>query len=166
MLVHAFVSSKLDYCNSLLAGLNDELINRLQSVLRSSARLILKKRRFDPVSDDMRKRLHWLPIRQRIQFKLGLLVFKCLHGLAPPYLCDMISQVRSSDYSSRLRSAARGDLNVPRTHSVRMGPRGFAVAGPKLWNSLSQELKNPDISLTTFKSLLKFELFKRAYDAN
>ena len=63
-----------------------------------------------------------------------------------------------------LRSAAHGDLTVPRTRSVRMGPRSFAVSSPELWNSLAPELKNPSISLDTFKSLLKTELFKlRAY---
>ena len=163
MLVHAFVSSRLDYCNSLLAGISDELVNKLQSVLRSAARLILGKRKFDPISVDLRQRLHWLPVEQRIQYKLGLLVYKCLHGLAPPYLSSMLTPVSSNQYSCRLRSAARGDLTVPRTRSVRMGPHSFAVSGPEPWNSLAPELKNPSISLVTFKSLLKTELFKRAY---
>ena len=163
MLVHAFVSSRLDYCNSLLSGISDELVNKLQSVLRSAARLILRKRKFDPISDDLRQRLHWLPVKQRIQYKLGLLVYKCLHGLTPPYLPSMLTPVSSNQYSCRLRSAAHGDLAVPRTRSVRMGLRSFAVSGPELWNSLAPELKNPSISLDTFKSLLETELFKRAY---
>ena len=76
VLVHA-------YCNSLFAGVSsDELVNRIQSVLRQPARL--RKRKFDPVSIDLRlrERLHWLPILQRIQYKFGLLVYKWLHGLA------------------------------------------------------------------------------------
>ena len=132
MLVHAFVSSRLDYCNSLLTGISDELANKLQSVLRSAARLILGKQKFDPISDDLRQRLHWLPVKQRIQYKLGLLVYRCLHGLATPYLSSMLTPVSSNQYSGRLRSAARGDLTVPRTRSVRMGPRSFAVSGPEL----------------------------------
>src|SRR6218665_3177160 len=56
-LVHAFVSSRLDYCNSLFAGLSDDLINKLQSVLRSVARLVLRKRKFDHVTDDLRDQL-------------------------------------------------------------------------------------------------------------
>ena len=99
MLVHAFVSSRLDYCNSLLTGISDELANKLQSVLRSAARLILGKRKFDPISDDLRQRLHWLPVKQRIQYKLGLLVYRCLHGLAPPYLSSMLTPVSSNQYS-------------------------------------------------------------------
>ena len=157
MLVHA-------YCNSLLAGVSsDELVNMIQSVLRQPARL--RKRKFDPVSIDLRlrERLHWLPIRQRIQYKLGLLVYKCLHGLVPSYLSDMLAPVSSDPYSCRLRSAAHGDLTVPWTRTVRMGPRSFAVSGPKFWNSLAPELKHPNISLASFKSLLKTELFIRAY---
>ena len=62
MLVHAFVSSRLDYCNSLFAGVSDELMNRLQSVLRLAAPLVLREQKFDPISIDLRERLHWLPI--------------------------------------------------------------------------------------------------------
>src|SRR6218665_2683193 len=79
-LVHAFVSSGLGYCNSLFAGLSDEPINKLQSVLRSAARMVLRKRKFDHLTDDLRDQLHWLPIRQRIQYKLGFLIYKCLRG--------------------------------------------------------------------------------------
>src|SRR6218665_3316059 len=79
-LVHAFVSSRLDYCNSFFAGVSNELINKLLSVLRSAARLVLRKRKFDPITNDLRDQLHWLPIRQRIQYKLGVLVYKCLRG--------------------------------------------------------------------------------------
>ena len=163
MLAHAFVSSRLDYCNSLLAGVSDELVNRLQSVLRSAARLVLRKRKFDPVSIDLRERLHWLPIRQKIQYKLGLLVYKCLLGLAPSYLSDMLALVSADQYSCRLRSAAHGDLTVSWTRTVRMSPRSFTVSGPKFWNSLAPELKHPNISLASSKSRLKTELFARAH---
>src|SRR6218665_2426567 len=152
--VHAFVSSRLDYCNSLLAGLTDELTNKLQSVLRSEARLILRKLKFDPITDDLRDRLLWLPICQRIQYKLGVLVYKCLP--------DMISRVGNG--CQRLRSATRGNLAVPRTRTVCMGPQSFAVSGPTLWNSLPVELKTTHIPLETLKSKLKTYLFTIAYD--
>ena len=144
--------ARLLLVNSLLAGVSDELVNRLQSVLHSVARLVVRKRKFDPVLNDLRERLHWLPIRQRIQYKLGLFVYKCLHGLAPSYLSDMLALVSSDPYSCRLRWAAHGDLTVPWTRTVRMGPRNFAVSGPKFWNSLAPELKHPNISLASFKS--------------
>src|SRR6218665_515578 len=161
-LVHAFVSSRLDYCNSLFAGLSDDRINKLQSVLRSAAHLVLRKEKFDHFTDDLRDQLHWLPIRQRIQYKLGLLIYKCLHGDAPSYLTDMIPRVGKG--SQRLRSAAHGNLAVPPTRTVRMGLRSFAVSGPTLWNSSPVELKTMQIPLESFKSKLKTYLFTKAYD--
>ena len=89
-LVHAFVTSRLDYCNSLLAGIGDGLIDQLQTVMRVAVRLVLRKRKFDPISADIRDHLHWLPIRSRIDFKLGLLVYKCLHGIAHAYFTEML----------------------------------------------------------------------------
>ena len=74
-LVHAFVTSRLDYCKSLLAGISNRLLIQLQFVLRVAARLVMRKGKFDPNSDDIRDHLHWLPIPQRVQFKLGLLVY-------------------------------------------------------------------------------------------
>ena len=69
-LVHAFINSRLDYCSSLLAGVSDQLIGQLQSFLQTAARLVLQKKKYDHISDDIRNKLHWLPIRQRISFKL------------------------------------------------------------------------------------------------
>ena len=108
-LVHAFVTSRLDYCNSLLAGIGDGLIDQLQTVMRVAARLVPQKRKFDPISADIRDRLHWLPIRSRIDFKLGLLVYKCLHGIAPAYLTETLVLKSTVPAFSRLRSTARGD---------------------------------------------------------
>src|SRR6218665_2751886 len=111
-------------------------------------------------TDDLRDQLHWLPIRQRIQFKRGLLVYKCLRGDVPSYLTDMISGVGKG--SQRLRSAAHGNLAAPPTRTVRMCPRSFAVSGPTLWNSLPVELKTMQILLESFKSKPKTYLFTKA----
>ena len=159
-LVHAFVTSRLDYCNSMLAGIRDGLIDQLQIVLRVAALLVLRKRKFDPILADIRDRLHWLPIRSRIDFKLGLLVCKCLHGIAPAYLTEMLVQKSTVPALSRLRSTARGDLLVPRTKTKTIGPRSFATSGPALWNNLPDDLRDPSLSLTVFKQRLKSYLFK------
>ena len=87
-LIHAFVSSRLDYCNSLLYGINKFQLDMLQSVLRASARLIFRKRKFDSISLEICDKLHWLPVKKRIDFKICAMVYKCLHGGAPPYLVD------------------------------------------------------------------------------
>ena len=105
-LVHAFINSRLDYCNSLLAGVSDQLIGQLQSVLRTAARLVIQKKKYDHISDDIRNKLHWLHIRQRISFKLCLLVFRCLRGEAPPYLTEMLSLASDSDSLRSHPSAA------------------------------------------------------------
>ena len=143
----------------MLAGLSDQLIGQLQSVLRAAARLVLQKKKYDHISDDIRNKLHWLPIPQRISFKLCLLVFCCLRGEAPPYLTEMLSLVSDSDALRSHRSAARGDLIIPRTFTKTFDPRGFAVSGPTAWNSFPAYLKHKDLSPAVFRSKLKTHLF-------
>ena len=92
-LVHAFVSSRLDYCNCLLYGIAEKQLDFLQSVLRSAARLVLRKRKFDSISSDMRDKLHWLPVKQRIEYKICMLVYKCRRNEAPAYLVEMLHPV-------------------------------------------------------------------------
>ena len=79
--------------------------------------------------------LHWLPIRQRVDFKLCMTVFNGLHNLAPNYLFTMCQLVAENPSRRHLRSAARGDLAVPTTRTIHYGPYSFAVAGPSTWNS-------------------------------
>ena len=162
-LVLALVNSRLDYCNSLLSGITDQLLSQLQSVLRASARLVLQRRKFDPISNDIREKLHWLPIRQRIIYKLCLLVFKCLRGEAPSYLCEMLTPLSGHHHLRPLRSAAHGNLHIPRTRTRTFGPRSFSVSGPSSWNKLPDNLKNIELTLQVFKSQLKTHLFHQAY---
>ena len=162
-LVHAFISSRLDYCNSLFYGIDQSLLDKLQAVLRSAARLVMKKLKFDHISDDIRDELHWLPVKQRISFKICMYVRRCLDHEAPAYLSDMLISVSDVDALRRHRSADRADLVVPRTKTVRYGDRSFAVSGPRLWNALPAELKTPNISLLDFKRGLKTMLFKQAF---
>jgi len=85
--VHAFIASRLDYCNALLYGVSDRLMCRLQSVQNAAARLVTGARRCDHITPIMQQ-LHWLPVRQRVLFKIAVLVFQCLAGQAPSYLSD------------------------------------------------------------------------------
>ena len=132
-------------------------IDQLQTVLRVAARLVLRKRKFDPISADICDPLHWLQIRSRIDFKLGLLVYKCLHGIAPAYLTEMLVQKSTVPALSCLRSTARGDILVKRTKTI--GRRSFATSGLALWNKLPDNLRDPSLSLTVFKQRLKSYLF-------
>ena len=89
-LIHAYITSRLDYCNGLLYGLPTNLVAKLQSILKTAARLVTKTRKYEHITPVMIN-LHWLPIQYRIQFKLLLLIYKSLHGLAPSYLSDKLS---------------------------------------------------------------------------
>jgi hypothetical protein len=93
-LVHAFISSHLDYCNNLLSRNTDSLLGKLQSVQNAAARLITGACKFDHITPVL-SALHWLHVRQRITFKVALLMYKCLHGLAPSYLAKSCKPVAS-----------------------------------------------------------------------
>ena len=143
--VHALVTSRLDNNNGLLAGLPDTQISRLQKLQRTAARVVMCTRKYDPIN--VLTTLHWLPIRERISFKILLLVFKALHGLGPKYLSDMLKP-----YTPRmsLRSQQQDLLEIPKTRLVTGGDRAFSVIGPKLWNSLPMSIKSCD-TVNTFK---------------
>ena len=110
--------------------------NFLQSVLHSAARLVLRKRKFDSISSDMRDKLHWLAVKQRIEYKICMLVYKCRQNEAPAYLVEMLHPVvPSSKYNLRSESEKMYDFDIPRTWSVRSGPWSFFC----VWsNSLEQ----------------------------
>ena len=122
---------RVDYCNSLLYGLPNCQINKLQRVLNASARLVCNVPRFCLISPLLRG-LHWLPVKVRIQFKILLITFKVIHGLAPKYLCDLLT-FKSSLYNLRFSDSIL--LSMPAVRSKTLGDRAFMVAAPKLWNS-------------------------------
>ena len=155
IIVHALISSRIDYCNSLLFGVSAAVSQRLQSVLNSSARLITCRQRFDHVTPALHDELHWLPIQQRIQYEIALLMFKCLHGMDPAYLSAMCIPVASLQNHRMLRSAAHDDIVQPRTHTRRISPRSFSSAAPALRNSLPTSVKNSSLTIGQFKSALK-----------
>jgi len=152
--------NKLDYCNSLLFGLPDILTNRLQSVQNATAKMINGKGKYDHNTPELMK-LHWLPVKERILFKVLLTTFKCIHKLAPIYLCDFI-KVHTPTQS--LWSADLFLLDIPRIEQVTYGGRAFSYAAPLQWNKLPLDIRSCQ-SLETFKRLLKTHLFHTAYDS-
>ena len=161
-LVHALIATRIDYCNAILYGVSATVLRRLQAVLNAAARLISGVRRNDHITPVMRE-LHWLPVNHRISYKVAMMTFDCLRGQCPAYLKDVCKPVCSMAACNRLRSAARGDLIVPRTRTVRFGPRSFYVAAPVVWNSLPSNLKSPVISREVFRKHLKTWFFSLAY---
>ena len=158
-LVHAFVSSRLDYCNGLFVGISEGLLDRLQRIQNAAARLVTGTRKYEHITPVLRS-LHWLPVRQRIVFKVATFVFKCLHGLAPSYLAGDCVLKSTMPNRQRLRSASSQELDVPRTTNKMLGPRAFGVCGPTIWNKLPVDLQNPDLSLQVFRRRLKTHLFR------
>lgn len=156
-LVSALVLSRLDYCNAVLAGLPATTLAPLQRVLHAAARLVLRLKPRDHVTAALRD-LHWLPIAQRIEYKLCLLVHKVSIGHAPQYLMDMLTAAADVPSKAALRVSRSGDYVVPRTR-LRFGDRAFSVAAPRAWNRLPAELKLTR-NTTTFKRLLKTYLFR------
>jgi len=133
--VNSLVVSRIDYCNSLLAGAPQYQLDRLQAVMNTATRLIYGVGKFDRIQHLISDRLHWLPVHKRVQFKLCLLAYNAVHGLAPHYVADMCRPVSSVDARRKLRSAAREDLIIPRT-ATKFGACSFTISAPSEWNRL------------------------------
>ena len=158
-LVQAFVTSRLDYCNFLYYGLPQKQTKKLQAVQNTSARLISRTLKYDHITPVL-KELHWLPIsgQYRSIYKILLITYKCLHGIAPVYLIDLLEKRPSRG----LRSDNTMTLVVPKSKLVTYGDRAFSVAAPKLWNSLPVDIRLCD-NVAKFKRALKTHLFRKAY---
>ena len=125
MLVQAFISSCIDYCNSLLYGVTYELVAKLQAIQNAAAQQVTGTRKYDHISPVLQS-LHWLPVRHRLTFKLAMLVYKSLHALLPPYLEEDIIPLSSLPGWRHSHSTAQHEVYVPRTRTV-LGTRAFTV---------------------------------------
>jgi len=103
----SLVLSQLDYSNGSLVGIPLCQLERLQSVINSSARMVFSSSRFDHITPLLRQ-LHWLKLPERIDYKLALLVYKCLQGVEPSYLADDLCRTADVEVRHRLRSASSG----------------------------------------------------------
>ena len=152
--VRALITSRLDYCNSLLNGITNKNMVRLQSLQNKAARLVYMTPKHTPTSPLIAK-LHWLRIPQRIQYKILTIVFNSIHKEAPQYVNELLHTYESTYH---LRSSKRTSLVIPKTHK-RAGDRSFSYIAPKLWNSFPPSLANkPSNSL--FKKHLKSHIFQ------
>jgi hypothetical protein len=161
-LVSALTLTRLDYGCTTLAGLPARQLDRLQSVLNAAARLIHGARKFDHITPLLRD-LHWLRVPQRIDFRLAVLVFRCLHGMAPRYLARELQSVADTPSEGCIRrSASTAELKIPRTQHKTIGDRAFPIYAARLWNGLPSTITSQS-SLLSFRNAIKTELFRRSY---
>ena len=117
-LVHAFVISRMDYCNTIFRFMSAVHLRPLQCVFNAATRLIVKRKKFDRITDFLHDELHWLPVQYRHIYTIFLLVYVCLYETAPSYLIVQCIPVAVNSVRSSLRSASNHDLVYPRTNLV------------------------------------------------
>ena len=158
-LVVSLVLSKLDYCNCLLYGMSENNFHKLQLIQNHAARLIKKAPKRSSATDILID-LHWLPVKQRVEYKIALTVFKCLNvNDFPLYLKELITPYQPT---RTLRSGNQFLLSKPFKKLETFGKKSFHYAAPEVWNSLPLELRSC-CTLSIFKKHLKTHFFKIAY---
>jgi len=160
MLLQAFISSRLDYCNALYSGLPATRLKILQRIQNNAARIYSSKRKSEHISPVLRE-LHWLPVADRIRFKTGVLVYKALHNQLPEYLSDFCV-LAGQFHDHALRSVTHSDLAKVRTATKSIGDRTFQVTAAGIWNDIPASIRNSE-SVAVFCRQLKTLLFIQAY---
>jgi len=159
-LASSIVRSRLDYCNAVLYGTPNSTTLKLQKVQNSLARVVLQRRKFCR-AQALLKSLHWLPVSQRIDFKLATLAFKIQSALQSEYLHQLIFSQHPGS-SMTLRSSTRPLLQAARTRTA-YGSRAFSSAVPAIWNNLPTSVIDAN-SLPAFRRRLKTHLFTVAFE--
>ena len=158
-LVHAFITCKLDNLNSLLIGLPSCILKKLQHIQNNAARIITRTRKHDHITDVLIT-LHWLPVEARIEYKVLLLAYKALNGLAPLYLAELLHFKQNS---RSLRSSDEQLLLVPKTRLKTIGDRSWSFNAAKSWNCLPLKLRSSQ-TVSIFKENLKTYLFRKHFN--
>lgn len=158
VLVLSLVISRLDYCNGLLAGASKVQIAKLQRIQNAAARLVSLCPKHSHITPILRE-LHWLPIQQRICYKIMCLTYQCLSGVAPSYLRDLICEYTPA---RSLRSESKHLLCIPKVKSVNFGHRSFAYFAASEWNNLPLNIRTSP-TLSSFKTNIKTYLFQIAF---
>ena len=165
----ALVTSRIDYCNSLLASLSEYDMKRLCSIQYSLCRIVNRVSRYscENMSPHL-KSLHWLPVKQRIDFKRYLLTYKIINSGLPPYFCPYFVPYSSKVFTRRsvkskmFLSTEIVPFDCDIHKSKRNFDHSFFVSGPRDWNKLPDNVRCCS-TLGTFRSRLKAYLFELAF---
>ena len=158
-IIHAFVTSRLDYCNSLLSGCPNSSVRTLQLVQNAAARILTRTGNREHITPVLAS-LHWLPVKLRIEFKILLITYKTLHQQGPSYIEELLEVYRPP---RALRSESAGLLVTRQVQKSRTGGRSFSYMAPLLWNHLPASVRGAG-TVSLFKSRLKTFLFDKAYN--
>ena len=160
-LVHSLVLSHIDFCNSLYYDLPNTTIHPLQMILNSAARLVVNLPRFSHARiTPICIKLHFLPVKARIEFKICLLVFKALKYGQPSYVSDLL---KPYEHASSVQLRSIGRLKEPSISSRVISERCFEYHAPRLFNKLPNDVKM-QLTVPAFKRKLKTHIFQKAYD--
>ena len=156
-IIHSFITSRLDNNNALLYGLPVNELYCLQKIQNTAARILTFSRKSYHITPIL-KELHWLPVNQRIVFKLLMIVYKCINNIAPSSLSELLSQYSPTP---TLRSGNKQLLQETKSNRS-WGDRSFAIAAPRLWNELPFNIRTAK-SITVFKKQLKTHLMSETF---
>ena len=164
LLANALVSSRLDYCNSLFLSLTDFELRRLQLVQNSLCRVVTRTSIFSHITPQLKK-LHWLPVRYRVQFKIGLITYKILNQGQPVYLIHPYTSSRNTRRSTpKLKFHHTPTFNHRVHKSIKHFSNYFNQYAPVLWNSFPFKIRNSP-SAASFRKHLKTHLFNSSFPA-
>ena len=157
ILIPDYVISKIDYCNRLLYGIPNKLLNRIQRSQNNAARVVLGLHKFSHITPALAT-LHWLPVNRRVDFKIALLVYKATNGQAPYNIADLLQPYdppRKLCWADKL-------LSQPPCPLKSNGDRAFCCAAPVVWNNIHHSVKTA-VTVDNFKVKLKTHFYSVSF---
>ena len=161
-IVQSLVISHLDYANAILIDLPDITVKKLKKVQNIATRLVSGNESREENSNKNLKKLHWLPVKYRIEFNIISLVHKCIQKQAPDYLRNLLISLPVRRIGLRSERSNTYNLTIPKVKRETFAARAFSVKGPLLWNWLPNNIKTIE-DFKSFKKQLKTFYFKKTY---
>ena len=158
-IMHDLITFRLDYCSSTLYGVTEAQHQQLQKMFNIAASILTLTPQSNDIETVLLETLHWLPVAQCIQYKILLVTFKVLHGLAPQHLSEL-RKLQVTEWDTRQTDTNRLHQTVMKT--TTFDDRAFVAAVPTLWNSLPVKMRLVD-SINIFKKQTNMHLFPSSH---